>query len=272
MIPIVGSPTISVIMPTYNSALFVEASVRSVLAQTRSNLELLLIDDGSTDGTDEVTARLAAEDSRIKLLRTPSNGGAAEARNVGIMAARGRYIAFCDSDDLWNPHKLARQIALMERNGWAFTYTAYDKIDEAGRPLGHVGVPATVSYDELLKTCVIGCLTAVYDTKVTGKVLMPLIRKRQDFGLWLRLLKKTPRAYGIRETLATYRVRTGSISANKASAARYVWRLYREVEGLSLGRAAYVFVHYAVRGVLRSRFPRLARRLGVLHVTIDPAA
>ena len=264
------SPLVSVIMPTYNSRAFVADSVQSVLAQTLADFELLLIDDGSTDGTPEVTAALAAGDPRVVRLFTPSNGGAAEARNLGIIRARGRYIAFCDSDDLWLPRKLERQIALMRANNWAFTYTAYDKIDEAGAPLGHVGVPALVTYDELLKTCVIGCLTAVYDVEQTGRVLMPLIRKRQDFGLWLRLLKKTPRAHGIQETLAVYRVRSGSISANKASAAAYVWRLFRDVEGLSLWRAAHAFAHYAVRGLLRSRWPGLARRLGVLHVTPEP--
>ena len=261
------TPEVSVIMPTYNSAPFVAESVAGVLAQTFTDLELILIDDGSTDGTLDLTEALARADARVRLLRTPVNGGAAESRNLGISEARGRFIAFCDSDDVWRPRKLERQIALMKQNGWAFTFAAYDKIDEAGRPLGHVGVPASVSYGELLKTCVIGCLTAVYDTQQVGKILMPLIRKRQDFGLWLRLLKQVPRGYGIQESLATYRVRTGSISANKASAASYVWRLYREVEGLSLVRSGWYFAHYAVRGVLRSKFPGLARRLGVLHQT-----
>lgn len=257
--------TVSVIMPAYNSEPFVAASIESVLAQTYSDLELLIVDDVSSDKTASVVESYMRKDPRIRFFRQPQNAGAAEARNRAIGEARGRYIAFLDSDDLWLPEKLHRQIGAMRTEKWPFTYTAYTRIDEQGQPLGEVGVPSTVTYAELLKTCIIGCLTAVYDTEAFGKVLMPSIRKRQDFGLWLRLLKMTPRAYGIREPLALYRVRSDSISSNKKSAALYTWRLYREVERLSLFWSLWFFSHYAVRGVLRHKFPAVARALGVLE-------
>jgi hypothetical protein len=130
---------------------------------------------------------------------------------------------------------------------------------------GQVGVPDKVSYFDLLKVCSIGCLTAIYDTEYFGKVKMPLIRKRQDIGLWLKLLKMTDYAYGLNVPLAQYRVRPDSISANKGSAARYTWRLYRDVEGLNIIRASYYFSHYAIRGLLRTKFPKTARLFRVLN-------
>ena len=117
----------------------------------------------------------------------------------------------------------------------------------------------------MLKTCYIGCLTAMYDTRILGKMYMPHIRRRQDFALWLKILKKTEFAEGITEPLGYYRLRRDSISAKKASTSLYTWRMYRTIENLSLPKAAYFFSHYAVRGLLRSRFPRLAMRVGALH-------
>ncbi len=152
----------------------------------------------------------------------------------------------------------------MQANDYPFTFAAYDKVDEAGKVFGHVGVPDKVTYSDLLKSCSIGCLTAMYDTEFFGKVYMPLIRKRQDLGLWLKLLKKTKYAYGLNETLGFYKVRKDSISANKKSAALFTWRLYRDIEKLSLPKASYYFSHYAVRGLLRTKYPGVARFLGIL--------
>ena len=152
----------------------------------------------------------------------------------------------------------------MQKHDIAFSYTAYEKINEYGETLELMGVPDKVSYEHLLKCCVIGCLTAMYDTEKLGKVYMPLIRKRQDLGLWLRLLKKTDYAYGIHQPLAKYRVRSNSISSNKTDAAAYTWRLYRDVEKLNFCKSIYYFSHYALRGVLRQKLPGFARKLGVL--------
>lgn len=255
---------ISIITPSHNSAQFISETIKSVLNQSFSDWDMIIVDDCSNDNSVEVIRSYVEQDSRIRLIQLSKNSGAAVARNTAIEAAQGRYIAFLDSDDLWLPNKLEKQLAFMQSNNYPFTYAAYDKIDKNGQVFGHIGVPDRVSYSDLLKMCSIGCLTAMYDTEYFGKVTMPLIRKRQDLGLWLKLLKKTEYAYGLNETLAQYRVRTDSISANKANAAKFTWRLYREVEGLNLIKASYYFCHYALRGLLRTKAPGLAKLLGVL--------
>lgn len=255
---------VSVITPSYNSAQFISKAIRSVLNQTFTDWEMILVDDCSTDHSVAVIQSFIEQDSRIKLISLSHNSGAAVARNRAIAAAQGRYIAFLDSDDSWLPNKLETQLKFMQDKSIAFSYSSYEKVDEQGNSLGLMGVPAKVTYQQLLKCCVIGCLTAIYDTHQLGKVYMPLIRKRQDFGLWLRLLKKVDCAYGLQQPLAQYLVRTGSISSNKSTAAAYTWRLYRDVEQLNLGKSCYYFAHYAVRGVLRTRFPQLARKLSLL--------
>lgn len=258
------NPSISIITPSHNCSSFISETIQSALKQSFTDWEMIIVDDCSTDHSVVVIQSFVEQDSRIKLIQLAENSGAAVARNRAVEAAQGRYIAFLDSDDLWLLNKLEKQLAFMQANNYPFSYAAYDKIDENGQVFGHIGVPDRVCYSDLLKMCSIGCLTAMYDTEYFGKVYMPLIRKRQDLGLWLRLLKKTDYAYGLNETLAQYRVRMDSISANKANAAKFIWRLYREVEGLNLIKASYYFSHYAIRGLLRTKAPGLARILGVL--------
>ncbi len=255
---------ISIITPSYNCSSYISSTIQSVISQTFIDWEMIIIDDCSTDDSVQLIQSFVDLDTRIKLIQLTQNSGAAVARNKGIEFASERFIAFLDSDDSWHPHKLEKQVAFMLDNKYSFTYTAYEKVDENGKTSGHVGVPSKVSYSDLLKVCSIGCLTAIYDTEFFGKVYMPLIRKRQDLGLWLRLLKKTDYAYGMNESLASYTVRSDSISSNKRKAASHTWMLYREVEKLSLVTASYYFSHYAINGILRTKFPKLARALGVL--------
>lgn len=259
------SSLVSIIMPHFNTVQYIEASILSVVSQTHIEWEILIIDDASDLEQYERLVDIASFDDRINLIRLDKNSGAAVARNKGIELAKGRYIAFLDSDDVWFPTKLDEQIKFMRSNDVAFSYCSYEKVDEKGNVFGVVGVPDKVSYSDLLKVCSIGCLTAIYDAKKLGKIHMPLIRKRQDLGLWLRILKEVPYAYATPGVLAQYRVRSDSISANKRVAAQYTWRLYREIEGLSLLAASYYFLHYAVNGVLRTKFPNLARFLGALE-------
>ena len=181
-----------------------------------------------------------------------------------IEFSSGRFISFLDSDDLWMPNKLEVQINFMKENNFVFTFSSYDKIDSLGNRFEHVGVPNRIAYTDLLKTCSIGCLTAIYDSSFFGKIYMPLIRKRQDFGLWLRLLKSTDYAYGINTCLAQYRVHQNSISSNKLNVSLYTWRLFREFERLPFHTAIFYFLHYSVRGVLRTKLPSLARKIGIL--------
>lgn len=256
---------VSIITPLYNCSDFLEQTIQSVLSQTYQKWEMIMVDDCSKDNSLEIAQRYTAQDKRIKVLQLEQNSGAAVARNAAIEAAKGRFIAFLDSDDKWLPHKLETQIKFMLDKDIAFSYAAYEKLNEQGESTGVVGVPEKVKYSDLLKVCSIGCLTAVYDSEKLGKVYMPLIRKRQDLGLWLRILKKEPFAYGIQEVLGQYQLRSDSISANKRSAAQFTWRLYRDVEKLNILVASYYFAHYAVNGVLRTKFPKLAKLLGVLQ-------
>ncbi len=211
-----------------------------------------MIDDCSTDDSYRVLKELESQDSRIKLLRMEKNKGPAVARNVGIANAKGRYIAFLDSDDLWFPEKLEKQIAFMNVKGAALSFTGYQKIDECGFGVGRiVSVPESIDYLGLLNASVIACLTVLYDTKIIGKVLMPE-SKVEDYGLWLKILKMGYVAHGLNQPLASLRKRRGSVSSNKLRAALWVWRLYRDSERLSLCRSSYHFINYAVRALIKA--------------------
>src|SRR5690606_16856600 len=248
---------VSIITPLFNCSPYIEDTVMSVISQGYSDWEMIMVDDCSEDDSLEVAMRYSLLDSRVKVISLDRNCGAAVARNKAIEAATGRFIAFLDSDDQWLPNKLEVQLEYMIKNDVAFSFSAYEKVDSHNRGLvGTVEVPSKVDYNDLLKVCSIGCLTAMYDVDKLGKVYMPIIRKRQDLGLWLKILKKERYAFGNPEVLGRYRLASYSISANKFSAARYSWKLYRDVEQLGFFRAIYYFSFYAVNGVLRSGFPR----------------
>jgi glycosyltransferase involved in cell wall biosynthesis len=244
---------VSVIMPAHNAGPFLEPALRSALSQTYAELEIIVVDDASADGTAATAAAIAASDPRVRVIRFATNVGPARARNAGIESATGRYVAFLDSDDVWLPEKIARQIAAMQSAQAALSYTACRKIDEESRAGAVIPVPASVDYGRLLHTNVIVCSSAIYDTARIGKVYMPDIAKRQDYGLWLNILKARQGGVvvGINEPLVLYRVRSDSVSSNKLNAARYQWRVYRELERLTLWRSAWYFVHYAFHGFVK---------------------
>ncbi len=231
---------ISVVMPVHNSERFLEQSLKSVVAQTYANWELITVDDASTDGSTEIVKRYIRCGYPIRLIELKVNAGGAVARNAAIEAASGRFIAFLDSDDLWLPDKLERQVSFMIENNYPFTYCYYEKINEDGSGTAKiVKPPIKLSYTDLLKSNQIGCLAAMYDTRVLGKIYMPLIRKRQDYALWLRILKKIDFAHCYPEVLASYRLRSNSVSSNKMEMLLYNWRLFREIEGFSILKSAY---------------------------------
>lgn len=257
-------PEVSIITPAYNAAKFIIGTIDSVVSQSFQDWELLIVDDASTDGTADLVREKYAADTRVKVIALAENSGAAVARNTAIEAAQGRFIAFIDSDDLWLPEKLELQVAWMIERNCSFSFTAYERILPSGEMVGKVGVPKKTTYAQMLKTSVIGCSTAMYDTRHFGKVYMPLIRMRQDFGLWLSLLRRVDHAEGIGRVLVRYKLRPGSVSSNKRNAARYTWRVYREVEKLPLHQAIWFFANYAGRGYFRYYFPGMARRLGFM--------
>lgn len=256
---------VSIINPLYNASNWLEATVNSVLSQTVQDWEMIIVDDCSSDHSYKLACELSEEDTRIKVFQLKKNAGAAAARNKAINEAKGRFIAFLDSDDLWHPHKLEKQINFMLKNNYAFSYTAYEKINEEGKVIGHVGAPMRLNYKQLLMTNEIGCLTAIYDTEILGKVYMPTETKREDYATWLSILKKIDYAYGMPESLGQYRVYANQSSAKKSKMAKENWNLYRNIENLSFIKSIYYFSHYSIRGVLRTKFPRFARLLGVLN-------
>lgn len=245
-------PLVSVITPSYNSKEFIQNTINSVINQTYSNWEMLITDDCSTDNTFDTLSELAKMDDRIKIFGLANNGGPGVARNHSISQAKGRFLAFLDSDDLWLPNKLEVQINSMLKNSWVFSYTSYQYISEAGDIQDYiVKVKPRIEFSDILKTNYVGCSTAVYDTHFFDKVYMPEIRKRQDWGLWHRLLKKHGEAFGIDQILTHYRVRHDSVSSNKFGLISYQWSLYRKVFGLGKLQSIRSLVYwmwYAVSG------------------------
>ncbi|MFW6030033.1 MAG: glycosyltransferase family 2 protein [Halanaerobiales bacterium] len=237
---------VSIITALYNSEKFIADTIDSVLAQTYSNWEMIIVDDCSQDKGPQIVENYAKKDKRIKLIRLRENSGAAVARNKAIEKAEGRFLAFLDSDDLWTPDKLKRQLDFMLSYNYLFSYTDYQQMTEDGKLLNKIiKSPVKLDYNKALYINYVGCLTAMYDTKEIGKLFMPIIRKRQDYAYWLKILKKVKYGYGLNENLAYYRMRENSVSSNKLNLLKYQWKMYREYEELSVIRTSY-YVFYTI--------------------------
>ena len=245
------SELVSIITPLYNSEYYILDMIKSVQAQTYKNWEMIVIDDCSKDDGPNIVKKISEEDKRIQLIIQKKNSGPSHVRNIGIGLAKGRFIAFLDSDDIWHGEKLDKQIKFMQNNEYAFSFTGYEKIDESGEISGMVRpLKEQVSYHDLLKTNHIGCLTVMLDLKLLGeKVYMPILRKRQDHGLWLEVLKRVGTAYCLNEILAQYRIRKGSISINKIDNIKYQWKLYRKIEELNIIKSLYYMAFYTYYGI-----------------------
>jgi glycosyltransferase involved in cell wall biosynthesis len=210
---------------------------------------MLIVDDGSADNTAAIARKYAASDRRVKVIALSANIGPGAARNVGLRAARGRFVAFLDSDDLWLTAKLGAQVKFMTENNAAFSYTMYRRF---GPALGRlITAPGKTDYQSLLKGNTLACSTVMLDRGVIEDVYMPEGTAHEDYITWLRILKKGRAAYGLKKDLARYRVRAGSLSGNKLKSARAAWNVYRQAEKLPLGTAVYYFCHYAVKGFLK---------------------
>lgn len=243
---------VSVITACYNSEKYISETLNSVLNQTHQNWELLLVDDCSKDNTIPIIKEFQKTDKRIKLFQLDVNSGAAIARNTAIKDANGEFIAFLDGDDKWLPKKLELQLEFMISNNYNLTHTAYELIDNNGVKLNKTIVPAkTLNYNDMLYSNKIGCLTAIYNQSKLGKIYMPLLRKRQDYGLWLKILKTGEKAYGLPEVLSQYRNTENSISNNKLNLIKWNWKLYREVENLSVFKSAYYIGSNIITKVFR---------------------
>ena len=240
---------VSIIMPTFNSEKTVKQSINSILEQSYINWELIITDDCSSDSTLDIVSCFIKNDSRIKLFQNNENSGAGVSRNNSIYHAQGRFIAFLDSDDMWEKDKLKEQISFMLKNNYYLTYTQYKKIDEFGQVSGFIHPPHRVDYSELLKANVIGCLTAIYDTKKLGKIYMPTIRKRQDMALWLKILEQIEFAWCLPKELALYREGHESLSSNKFKILISQWQFYRNYLNFSTIKAAWYFTFYVIRSL-----------------------
>ena len=257
------SGLVSVIMPSFNTAPYIAESIRSVMAQTYTDWELIIVDDASTDNTDETVAdaiRHCERSEAIHYLKNDRNCGAAYSRNRALREAKGKWIAFLDSDDLWTPDKLEKQIAFMTKNGYAFSYTRYEEMGEDGKPTGTiVGGPKRISKTGMFNYCWPGCLTVMYDRDVVGDIQIAEIQKNNDYAMWLKICRKAD-CYLLDENLARYRKRTGSIThaqrhceepqgrachersvvvaiqcnlKSKFSMIQWHYKLYREAEGMN---------------------------------------
>lgn len=244
---------VSIITPVYNASRFIEETIKSVQAQTYKEWEMILVDDCSTDNSYEIINRYSKEDDRIKYIRLEKNSGAAVARNTAISNAKGKYIAFLDSDDIWYENKLEKQINFMKDKNIGFSFTSYELMSEDGELLNKtINVPNQIDYNKYLKNTIIGCLSVIIDIEKLGDFRMPNIRSNQDMATWLYIMKdRKCIAYGLNECLAKYRLVNGSISNNKVKAAKSVWNVYRNIENLSFIKSSYVFVGYAINAVLK---------------------
>ncbi len=244
---------ISIIVPVYKAESYVAETIRQVQAQTYEDVELILVDDASSDNSADIIMELAKDDPRIRLIRKDKNEGAARARNTGLDAATGRYIAFLDADDIWYPEKLEKELSYMKRVGAGFVFTAYEFGDENANPTGKiVHVPQTFVYREALSRTIIFTSTVLIDL---NKIPMELVRmpdiESEDTATWWTILKSGVIGYGLDEVLVVYRRPSKSLSSNKFKAIKRIWGLYRKIACLSIPRSVVCLISWGVRATLR---------------------
>jgi glycosyltransferase involved in cell wall biosynthesis len=245
---------VSIITPSYNSAKFIAETIQSVQNQTHQNWEMIIVDDASSDETENIVLSIIQNDSRIQFHKLSQNSGPAVARNTAIEKASGDFMTFIDADDIWFPTFIENNIKTIQETAIPFVFSSYKRSNEQLEFVySDFIVPHKVSYSDILKSNSISCLTAFVDIKKLGKKYMPLIRKRQDMGLWLNYLKVISFAYGIQETQAIYRIRENSLSRKKSDLIKYQWQFYTEVEKLNIFQSAYYMLHWMYRGFMKYR-------------------
>ncbi len=233
--------TVSIIMPYYNAEKYIKETVEAIIAQTYSDWELLIVNDCSpSPATAETLKEVAAMDDRIKVLNADKNGGAGVARNIGIKAAQGRYLAFCDSDDWWYPTKLEEQLDFMQNNGYEFTCTYYEDANEELVPYYTMKQADKQNYKSMILGCNIGTPGVIIDTKRIGKKYMPNLRKAEDWGFWMTILKEVDYLYTYPKALWKYRHIQGSETSNKLKMLKAVVEMYQKVLGFSTLKAWFI--------------------------------
>lgn len=236
---------VSILIPTFNAEKSIKAAVESVQKQTYENWEMILVDDASTDETVKIIADFAQKDSRIKHYQLQTNSGNGFARNIALEKASGKYIAFLDADDLWFPEKLEKQIQFLKANNLSFTFSFYDCIDDNGNNLNRrVQTPIPLTYKQLFFCNYVGNLTAIYDADFFGKIKLESSQKRQDWRLWLTILKQIKTAEAVPESLAFYRIRKDSISSSKFKLIKHNFGVYREFHGYNLVFSVFLMMRF----------------------------
>lgn len=250
-------PLVSIIMPAYNAEKYIKFAIESVLAQNYMNWELLICDDASKDATKKIVNDYKNFDNRIKLISLEKNSGAAIARNQAIEKAVGDFIAFLDSDDVWFKEKLKKQVSFMIENNYDFSCTFYNKISSEGFELNSkIAYKSTGTYDDLLLNCP-GNSTVIYNSKLLGKYYISDIRKRNDYLMWLQIIKSSKRIYCLEEILSSHRIIENSLSKKKSSLIKYHWYIYRKEENLSFFKSVKILSYWLFKGVdskVRGRF------------------
>lgn len=244
---------VSIIMPSYNTGKFIRQSIECVQSQSYSNWELLIVDDCSTDNTDEIVASI--RDSRIRYFKNEKNSGAAVSRNKALREAKGKWIAFLDSDDLWMPEKLEKQISFMEKNGYAFSYTNYEEIDVDGNATGvKVTGPHKITKTGMFNYCWPGCLTVMFDSSKVGLIQIEDIKKNNDYAMWLKVCRAA-NCYLLDEYLGQYRKgRTGSISTHGVKVMiGWHYKLWHEAEGKSAVASCWLTFCNLAFGFMKKR-------------------
>lgn len=245
---------VSIITPVYKCEDYIARTLNSVLAQTYPEWEMLLVDDCSPDGSADIIRSYVEKDPRFKYIKLENNSGAAIARNVGLECAKGRYIAYLDADDIWLPKKLERQIHFMEEHDVQFSCCDYEKIEADDTPLNKVvHMPKTITYNQLLSNTIIQTVGVIVDLeKVDRKLLvMPNVSRGQDSATWLQMLRNGVKFIGQNEVLAQYRRVPQSLSANKFSAMKRTWYLYRGVEHLSIPKSILCLIGWAYHASIK---------------------
>lgn len=245
-----ATPLVSVIMPAYNAASFIEEAIISVINQTVTDWELLVIDDRSKDSTRSIVAELAGRDDRICLFVNPENVGVAKTRNRGMDLFRGKYVAFLDSDDYWEPQMLEKTVARAEETGADIIYCSYALVDEQGkRVCNDFLVPPKTSFEESIVRSVITCSTVLITAELAQKHRFPENMYHEDIAMWFQILKDGGTACGVRDVLAAYRQRAGSRSAGKVKSACRRWKIYREHLKMPFVQSVCVLIRYAYYGL-----------------------
>lgn len=245
---------VSIIIPVYNASRFLEETINSIQEQTYSNWEAIFIDDCSSDNSYDIIKQYQKNDKRIKVIKNKINNGVAISRNNGIDYAKGEYLCFLDADDKWHPKKLEKQINFMQELNCEFSFTGYQFANEKCNPNGKiVSVPNKINYKQALKNTTIWTSTVMFDMNKLSKedIHMTNIKRGQDTATWWKVLKKIQYAYGLNEVLSYYRRTNNSLSANKLTALKRTWNLYRNVEHLNILSSFYNFCWYCFNAVRR---------------------